>query len=111
MAENDTIAAISTPPGNGAIGIIRLSGPDSRAILTKVWQGKVHVNEFEPRKIYTGHIKELRWAALLDLVIVFLMKAPSSYTGEDLIEIQGHGGQRLMEILLENLVAAGDRKS
>ena len=109
MAENDTIAAISTPPGNGAIGIIRLSGPDSRAILTKVWQGKVPVNEFEPRKIYTGHIKELRWAALLDLVIVFLMKAPSSYTGEDLIEIQGHGGQRLMEILLENLVAAGAR--
>jgi tRNA modification GTPase len=108
MASEETIVAISTPPGNGAIGIIRLSGPDAFSILAKVWEGKVPVQEFESRRIYTGHINGLR-GGTLDQVLVFLMKAPSSYTGEDLIEIQGHGGQRLMELLLENLVAAGAR--
>jgi tRNA modification GTPase len=106
--QEDTIVAISTPPGNGAIGIIRLSGPTALVLFGKLWHGKVPVGKFEPRRIYSGHIKSLG-GSLLDQALVFFMKAPSSYTGEDLIEVQGHGGQRLMEILLENFVVAGAR--
>ncbi len=107
----ETIVAISTPPGNGAIGIVRLSGPEAVSIFEKVWSGRVPAGRFEARRIYTGKIKMPESEKILDQVIVFLMKAPSSYTGEDLIEIQGHGGQRLMELLLENLILAGARQA
>lgn len=105
----DTIAAISTPPGDGAIGIIRLSGGDATTLLGKVWEGKTPVSHFKPGRIYLGKINNLEDGSPLDEVLVFLMKAPSSYTGEDLIEAQGHGGQRIMELLLKNFVRAGAR--
>jgi len=109
ISANDTIVAISTAPGNGAIGIIRLSGPESLAILTKVWDGKPSVGAFQPKTIYLGNIRDLTSEAPLDEAIVFWMKSPASYTGEDLVEVQAHGGQRLLEILLQNFVAAGAR--
>lgn len=109
MPVQDTIAAISTPPGNGAIGIIRLSGPQAIPILARIWGGRVGVREFEARHVYLGHINNLEDRTPIDQVIVFLMKAPSSYTGEDLVEIQGHGGQVLLEAILKNLIASGAR--
>ncbi len=107
--ENDTIAAISTAQGNGAIGIIRLSGPESLQILSKVWMGRVVPSEFEPCKVYTGHIKKSNDSSLLDQVVVFYRKAPDSYTGEDLVEVQGHGGRKILELLLTEFIAAGAR--
>lgn len=109
MPFEDTIAAISTPTGNGAIGIVRLSGPEALSILSKVWQGRTPASEFEARRVYSGQIKDLESGAPLDHVLVFLMKAPHSYTGEDLIEVQAHGGQRLLELVLQNFVRAGAR--
>lgn len=109
MREEDTIAAIATAAGNGAVGIVRLSGPDAVSILAKVWQGAVSPGQFRSRRIYTGRILSPRRGVPIDHVVAFLMRAPSSYTGEDVIEVQGHGGQRVMELLLEALILAGAR--
>ena len=109
----DTIAAIATPAGNGAVGIIRLSGAQALEILSKVWakirEEQVGVQAFEPRRIYFGKIVSIKDRSMLDQVLCFMMKAPSSYTGEDVVEIQGHGGQRVMDLLLENFILAGAR--
>ncbi len=104
---DDTIVAISTPPGNGAIGVIRLSGPDSRGLLAKVWRG-VPVDSFEPNRTYLGKINDLDGRSLDEAVCLY-WQAPHSYTGEDVVEIQAHGGYRLLEAILENLVRAGAR--
>lgn len=109
MDEAKTIAAIATPAGNGAIGILRLSGPDALALLERVWSGKIPVRRWVPRRIYLGYINDLHDGSPMDQVLAFFMKAPSSYTGEDLVEVQGHGGHRLLELLLENLIRAGAR--
>src|SRR3989338_2686125 len=101
MLRNDTIAAIATPAGDGAVGIIRLSGPSAIPIFTRVWAGKIHPSQFEHRCVYLGGIIHPKDDSRVDRVLAFLMKAPSSYTGEDVVEIQGHGGWRVMEVRSE----------
>lgn len=98
----DTIAAIATGPANGAVGIIRISGPQALPILKAVWAGDVLPEDFEPRRIYLGRIA-------FDPSLAFFMKAPSSYTGEDVVEIQSHGGRRGLELILEKVLKAGAR--
>ncbi len=107
MICEETIVAVSTPPGVGAIGIIRLSGTKALTILEGVWEGDPTPYSFEPRRIYVGGIRRENHS--VDRVIAFWMKAPHSYTGEDLVEVHGHGGRRLMELLLETFVKAGAR--
>jgi len=97
---NDTIAAIATAPGNGGVGIIRISGPNGIRVLEGLWEGDVLPNAFEARRVYVGRIA-------FDQVLVFVMKAPSSYTGEDVVEIQAHGGRRGLGLLLELLLKSG----
>lgn len=109
----DTIAAISTPPGSAGIGIIRLSGPESFLILDKVFQPKNPAKERKSHTIHYGHIVEK--GRIIDEVLVSVMKAPHTYTREDIAEINCHGGpvvlQKVMKLLLENgarLAAAGE---
>ena len=109
----DTIAAISTPPGSAGIGIIRLSGPESFLILDKVFQQKNPAKERKSHTIHYGHIVEK--GRIIDEVLVSVMKAPHTYTREDIAEINCHGGpvvlQKVMKLLLENgarLAAAGE---
>ena len=109
MSAQDTIIAVSTAPGTGAIGILRLSGSQALPIFGRMWQGEVSVPDFLPRQVYLGKVVSLKEGVPLDQVLTFLMNAPHSYTGEDLIEIQAHGGQRLLELILENAIAAGAR--
>lgn len=97
---NETIAAIATAPGNGGVGIIRISGSKGISVLETLWEGEVRPTAFENRRIYVGRIA-------FDQVLAFVMKAPSSYTGEEVVEIQAHGGRRGLELLLETLLKAG----
>jgi tRNA U34 5-carboxymethylaminomethyl modifying GTPase MnmE/TrmE len=60
MQDDTTIVAIATPPGNGGVGILRLSGPNSLEILDKVWMGPKSPDQFEPRRLYFGKIKEFQ---------------------------------------------------
>ena len=102
----DTIAAISTPRGEGGIGIVRLSGDESLGILSKIFKPKSKKN-IEDIKSYTinyGHIYD--GEELLDEVLVSVMKAPNTYTREDIVEINCHGGylitQKVLELVLKN---------
>ncbi|AVM68634.1 tRNA uridine-5-carboxymethylaminomethyl(34) synthesis GTPase MnmE [Lachnospiraceae bacterium oral taxon 500] len=109
----DTIAAVSTPPGSAGIGIIRMSGPESLTILDKVFRPKNPEKERKSHTIHYGHIVES--SRIIDEVLVSVMKAPHTYTREDIAEINCHGGpvvlQKVMKLLLENgarLAAAGE---
>ncbi len=99
---SNTIAAISTPKGIGAIAIIRISGDDSWQICQKILVNKINV---EPRKVFHNFIKDDDGAILDEITVVFYKK-PRSYTGEDMVEIMCHGGpivsQSILDLLLNN---------
>lgn len=102
----DTIAAISTPRGEGGIGIVRLSGDESLGILSKIFKpkSKKDVKDIRSYTINYGHIYD--GEELIDEVLVSVMKAPNTYTREDIVEINCHGGylitQKVLELVLKN---------
>lgn len=99
-----TIVAISTPAGNGGIGIVRMSGDNSLEILKKIFK-PVRNGEFEPNVMRLGEIIDSE-GNVVDQVLVSYFKAPRSYTGEDICEVNCHGGyiasKKVLELLLEN---------
>lgn len=103
----DTIAAIATAKGEAGIGVIRVSGNLAFEILAKLCRLK-SLDSWEARKLYFkklySHSQEI-----LDQVLCFKMIAPSSFTGEDVVEIQAHGGSLILEIILEQILEYGAR--
>ena len=99
----DTISAIATPIGNGGVSIVRLSGPDAFNIIDKMFSSQ----NLTAGKIYHGWVMEN--GAKLDEVIVLPFKAPNSYTGEDIIEIQCHGGIHITNKILDLTIQNGAR--
>lgn len=99
-----TIAAISTPVGQGGIGIIRISGNKSLEIVKKIFKYKKKTEEFKSYTMKYGHIYDNE--EMIDEVLVSYFKSPNSYTGEDVCEINCHGGnlvvRRILEIVLKN---------
>ena len=100
---NDTIASISTALGIGAISIIRVSGPECINIVSKIWKGK-DLSKVDTHTIHYGHIIDKD--NIIDEVLVSVMLAPKTYTKEDIIEINCHGGiattNKVLELLLTN---------
>lgn len=100
---NDTICAIATSQGVGAIAIIRVSGEDSIKIVNKIFKGK-DLEKTESHTINYGHITD--GDKIIDEVLVSVMKAPKTFTAEDTVEINTHGGisptNKVLELLLEN---------
>ena len=106
FATDDTIVAISTPPGRGGLGVIRLSGPDSSRIATAL------LNLAEPltaRHATFGHVHDPSSGQRIDQVIATWFSAPHSYTGEDVIELSGHGSPMLLATIVSAAVAHGAR--
>lgn len=101
---NKNIVAISTALGNGGISIIRMSGNSVLDIASQVFFCHTPVNLFEPRKLYLGTFK---YKDVMDKCMCVYFKAPFSYTGEDLIEFQCHGGLTLTNKIYESLVDIG----
>jgi tRNA modification GTPase len=104
----DTIAAISTPPGEGAIALVRISGPRAVAVADKVFRGKEKPSQFRPHLQHFGEVVD-QDGRLIDQVMISVHGAPASYTGEDLVEISCHGGTLLTARLLEICLHAGAR--
>lgn len=105
----DTIAAIATAPGAGAIGVIRLSGPRSRDVLNAVFRpASPGFSGFIPRALHHGRIVDARGTELDDALVVFF-PGPRSFTGEDSAEIQGHGGTAVLQAVLEAVLTQGVR--
>jgi tRNA modification GTPase len=103
---SDTIVALATPQGVGAIGVIRLSGSNAIAITQSVWRGKDLTTQ-PSHTIHYGHIVD--GDKELDEVMVSLFKAPKSFTTEDVIEISCHGSPFILEQILQLLINKGAR--
>lgn len=103
---DDTIAAIATPPGIGAIGVLRLSGDKSFDIIQKLFLTK-NLNEQPANTLHVGYLKEGK--NVLDEVVISLFKKPASYTGEDVIEISCHGSPYVQQQVLDALIRNGAR--
>ena len=100
---SDTIAAIATPPGQGGVGIVKLSGPDSGRILTAIARIKPRHRQC---RYATFHAAD---GQALDRGLALFFQAPDSHTGEDVAELHGHGGPVVMNMLLQRVLAAGAR--
>ena len=107
---DDTIIGISTALSKGAISIIRLSGDDAIKIVNKVFKG-IDLSKVEPNTINYGHIVDLDSCQIIDEVLVSIFKAPKSYTKEDVVEINCHGGLFVTNKIYEQLVLLGARPS
>ena len=105
----DTIAAVATAPGQGGIGVVRISGPQAEAILRSVFvpAGKKHTGAPESHKMVYGRI--LDGDEVLDECMAVLMRAPASYTREDVAEIQSHGGTQVLNRVLDLCLRRGAR--
>ncbi len=110
---SDTIVALATPPGEGGVGVVRISGPRAPELARRffnVREGREAGpgSAWNPRHLYRGEIRGTR-GEILDDGLLLYMPAPFSYTGEDVVEIHGHGSPVLAEELIRNLVEAGAR--
>lgn len=105
MSISETICAISTTMGRGAISVIRISGKDSFPIVSKIFKGKRSIREVQRNSIILGWIINPETEEFIDEVLVSVFKKPHSYTGEDLLEISTHGGivipKRVMNLLIK----------
>lgn len=103
---DDTIVALATPPGIGAIGVIRLSGSKAIPIVNKLFPSK-DLNQQRSHTLHVGLLKEENTP--LDHVVVSLFKKPSSYTGEDVVEISGHGSPFVLQKIINACIKKGAR--
>lgn len=106
--KGDTIAAISTPPGEGGVGIVRISGPASLTILQKLISNH-KPRGFESHRLYLETITDPGTKARLDSAFVAYMKPPKTYTGEDVAEISCHGGVAVLNSVLKSVISCGAR--
>lgn len=107
---NDTISAISTPPGEGGIGIVRISGDDALEIAKKIFRGAGgNKAKIEPRKVHYGYIFNPDTGERVDEVLLTYMKSPRSYTTQDVVEINCHGGPVILKQVLDLAVSSGAR--
>lgn len=105
--KEDTIIALATPPGVGAISVIRLSGKESFEITDKIFEGKVKISEAKSHSAHYGKIISEEYG-VIDDVIVTVFKAPNSYTGEDSVEISCHGNPFIVQSII-NLFLSTDK--
>ncbi|WP_038056919.1 tRNA uridine-5-carboxymethylaminomethyl(34) synthesis GTPase MnmE [Thermus amyloliquefaciens] len=108
MTLREPICAIATPPGKGAIGVVRLSGEGALEVASRVWRGK------DPRglgggRFTLGEVVDPETGEVLDQALLLVFRAPRSYTGEDACEFQTHGSPAVLRRVLEALVKAGAR--
>ena len=103
MESSDTIAAIATPTGRGGVGIVRVSGPKCLDIADKIIKKSLLPRKAEYTPFYDGYDD------IIDHGIALYFKSPNSFTGEDVLELQGHGGQVVMDMLLQRVCELGAR--
>ena len=103
----DTIAAIATGMNPSGIGIIRISGEDAFNVASSVFRRKsgALIDSFESHRVYYGYVYDSD--SLLDEILLIPMKGPHSYTGEDTVELQCHGGILVMRKILDVVLKAG----
>ena len=105
--DSTTIAAISTPPGAGGIGIIRMSGPQAGPVLEQLFVPASSSCRFKSHRLHYGTIRSPQSKQVLDEVLVVFMKGPKTYTREDVVEIHCHGSYLVLHSILELILSMG----
>lgn len=109
LGHNDTISAIATPMGQGGIAIVRVSGAESLAVARRLFRSsKAKFTDFTPWILHHGHVCDEKGAPIDDALVVY-MPAPNTFTGEDVAEIQCHGGPAIVQAVLAATFACGAR--
>jgi tRNA modification GTPase len=109
--EHDTIAAIATPYGESGIGIVRISGPEAKRIAERVFQPRRGTKTLTSHHIRYGEIIDLSAGRVIDEVLLTFMAAPKTYTREDVVEINCHGGFGVLQQVLEAVLRGGAREA
>lgn len=109
MEQLDTITSISTPMGEGAIGIVRLSGRDAIEVADKLYKGKHALKDVDTHTIHYGHIIDPATQDVVEEVMVSVLRAPRTFTREDIVEINCHGGILTINRVLELTMTHGAR--
>ncbi len=109
LMDDDTIAAIATPLGAGGIGIVRISGEDAAEIVSRLFRPTSGTKRFRSHLLYHGHILDPESGEVVDEVLCVVMRAPKSYTREDIAEIHCHGGAAVVGKILELVLRQGAR--
>ena len=111
MENNDTIVAIATPPGEGGISVIRISGENVLLLASKLFHSSFDILKNTPpsHKVLFGEIRDPDSKSVIDEVLFTWFKKPNSYTGEDVVEISCHGGTLVTSTILENILRQGVR--
>lgn len=107
MHGTDTIAALATPFGVGAVALVRVSGPQAVDVAGKIFRGRRPADELPAGRVVQGRIE--RDGDVVDEVLLTVFRAPRSYTGEDVVEISGHGGTVVAQAVLRAVLEAGAR--
>jgi len=107
--KKETIAAIATPIGVGGIGIIRISGYNAENIARKIFRSKSPIKSFDSFRLYLGHIIDPKSNLPVDEVLLSVMRAPFSYTREDVVEINSHSGYAILSYILQIILQTGAR--
>ncbi|MGZ4031244.1 MAG: tRNA uridine-5-carboxymethylaminomethyl(34) synthesis GTPase MnmE, partial [Tumebacillaceae bacterium] len=106
MNEFDTIAAIATALGEGSISVIRVSGADAIEVVDKLYKGQKKLSAVDSHTMNYGHIVDPDNGDVVDEIFCAVFHGPRTYTGENVVEIQGHGGivavQRVMRLVLNS---------
>lgn len=109
MFDENTIVALATPVGVGSVGIIRISGKMSFEIAASIYKGTAKFEEYLSHSIHHGYIYDNRAGELIDEVLISKMKAPASFTREDIVEINCHGGPIVIQKIIELICRLGAR--
>lgn len=106
---NDTICAIATPQGSGALSLIRVSGKNAINVVSSVFEGPKNIKEVAGNSIIHGKIKNTDKKNIIDEVVLYIYRPPASYTGEEMVEISTHGGTVVPRNVLRTLLSSGCR--
>ncbi|PIQ44692.1 MAG: tRNA uridine-5-carboxymethylaminomethyl(34) synthesis GTPase MnmE [Deltaproteobacteria bacterium CG12_big_fil_rev_8_21_14_0_65_43_10] len=109
MIDEDTIAAIATPFGTGGIGIIKISGPKSFEIAKKIFRRKAQSSALKPYHLHYGEVIDTQDGSVIDEALLSFMQKPTSYTKEDVVEINCHSGFLVLQKVLEIVLKEGGR--
>lgn len=108
-SSKDTITAIATPYGLAGIGIVRISGSRAREIAERLFRAKKFINRLQSHRLYLGQLIDPSSGQMIDEVLLSYMKAPHSYTREDVVEINSHSGHILLSRILQIILSQGAR--
>ena len=108
MRSAETIVAVATPPGEGGIGIIRLSGPLAESYLDQLFRSSCPVSERRSHHLYLGYLHDSA-GVMIDEILAVVMRTPHSYTREDVVEVHCHGGMLVIRRILDAFLEVGAR--